>query len=54
MLFSDGPHLRHDLLPGMFKLRNEVVDRRRKANQQWFLKAGVAALPLPPKASGQQ
>ncbi len=52
MLFSDRPQLRHDLLPGMFEMRNEVVDRRRRANQQWFIKVGVAAPPLPPKSAG--
>lgn len=53
MRFSEGPHPEHHLLPGMFKMQNELVERRRQADQQWFINVGVAA-PVIPDASGSQ
>jgi hypothetical protein len=31
----------------MFELQEEVVTRRRHANQQWFLNVGVASPVMP-------
>lgn len=36
-----------DPVSGMFELQEEVVTRRRHANQQWFLNAGVASPVMP-------
>lgn len=34
-------------VPGMFELQEELVTRRRHANQQWFINVGVAATVVP-------
>lgn len=45
---TDRPVASHDLMPGMFTLNEEVMQRRRRAgDQQWGGNVGVAA-PLPP------
>lgn len=48
MRFADEPCPGHHLLPGMFTLQEQLVERRRRANQQWFLNVGVAAPPISP------
>ena len=51
MHFSDKPRAeRHDPVPGMFEMREELFERRRKNDQQWFINVGVAA-PVTPAAS---
>jgi para-nitrobenzyl esterase len=47
MLFGNEPVAGKDPVPGMFELQEEVVTRRRHANQQWFLDVGVAATVIP-------
>jgi para-nitrobenzyl esterase len=52
MHFAARPEVATDLLPGMYRLTEEVVDRERRAgNQQWGADVGVAAPVLrpPPK-----
>lgn len=50
MRFADQPMASTDLLPGMFEMQEELVSRRRRAGQQWFLNVGVAAPVIPPAA----
>ncbi|HVP85969.1 MAG TPA: carboxylesterase family protein [Rhizomicrobium sp.] len=52
MAFSDAPHPSHDILPGMFKLDEDVVCRRHASgNVQWNWNAGLLSPPLPPQVS---
>lgn len=47
MLFDGAPQVASDLLPGMFELNDEIVQRRRAAgNVPWNWNVGMAA-PLP-------
>jgi len=47
MLFGNQPTESHDLYPGMYRLHEKWVSRRRHAgNQQWFFNVGLAA-PVP-------
>jgi len=49
MAFSDAPHPSRDLLPGMFKLNEEVVCRRHASGDvQWNWNVGLLSPPLPP------
>ena len=51
MHFADRPEVATDLMPGMYRLNEEVMERRRRAgNQQWRDDVGVAAPVLPPRA----
>ena len=43
MRFADRPIPSSDMLPGMFELLEAWVAERRRAGEQWFLNAGVAA-----------
>lgn len=48
MAFDDAPQPSRDLLPGMYKLVNEVVCRRRESGvQPWIWNVGIAAPRLP-------
>ena len=47
MRFAGVPIPGHDMLPGMFELQDELVRRRRRAGEQWFVNVGVAATPVP-------
>jgi para-nitrobenzyl esterase len=48
MAFTDVPRPSHDLLPGMYKLVNEVVCRRMASGDQpWNWNVGIVAPPLP-------
>lgn len=48
MAFTDVPRPSHDLLPGMYKLVNEVVCRRKASGDQaWNWNVGIAAPKLP-------
>ncbi|MEO8778485.1 MAG: carboxylesterase family protein [Rhodanobacter sp.] len=50
MAFEHTPQPSHDLFPGMYKLVNEVVCRRRESGTQpWIWNVGIAAPQLPPK-----
>lgn len=53
MHFSDSPVPRLDPVPGMFEMQETLVERRRRAGQQWFVNVGIAA-PLIPAASGEK
>ena len=49
MHFAQRPQVATDLMPGMYTLNEEVMQRRRRAgNQQWRDDVGVAAPVLPP------
>lgn len=49
MAFTGAPKPSRDLLPGMYKLNNEVVCRRRASGDQpWGWNVGLASPPLPP------
>ncbi len=49
MRFAAKPEVATRLMPGMYKLTEEVVRRRRRAgDQQWGTNIGVAAPVLPP------
>lgn len=49
MAFTGAPKPARDLLPGMYKLNNEVVCRRRASGDQpWGWNVGLASPPLPP------
>lgn len=49
MHFATTPEVATHLIPGMYRLTEEVVRRRRRAgNQQWGTNVGVAAPVLPP------
>ena len=51
MHFAKRPEVATDLMPGMYELNEEVMERRRRAgNQQWRDDVGVAAPVLPPRA----
>jgi para-nitrobenzyl esterase len=51
MHFVKRPEVATDLMPGMYTLNEEVMERRRRAgNQQWRDDVGVAAPVLPPRA----
>ena len=46
--FGDRPELKTDLLPGIYELHEEIVNRRRNAGDQpWDWRAGSIAPPLP-------
>ena len=47
MRFASVPVAGRDMLPGMFELLEELVRRRRRAGEQWFVNVGVAATPVP-------
>lgn len=52
MAFEEGPVAREGLMPGMFELREAEVCRRRVAGgTPWNWAVGVAAAPVPPRAS---
>lgn len=51
MHFADKPVADFDPLPGMFEMQEELVSRRRRAGQQWFLNVGVSAPVMPPAAT---
>jgi para-nitrobenzyl esterase len=45
----EAPHASTNVMPGMFTLNEEVMQRRRRAgDQQWGANVGVAAPVLPP------
>jgi para-nitrobenzyl esterase len=49
MHFTKTPDVATDLMPGMYELNEQVMERRRRAgNQQWRDDVGVAAPVLPP------
>ncbi|MFZ0500627.1 MAG: carboxylesterase family protein [Steroidobacteraceae bacterium] len=49
MHFAKRPEVATDLMPGMYALNEEVMERRRRAgDQQWRDDVGVAAPVLPP------
>ena len=51
MHFASRPEVATDPMPGMYRLNEEVVERRREAgDQQWGTNVGVAAPVLPPRA----
>ena len=47
--FAGVPVAGRDPSPGMFELQEELVSRRRRAGEPWFLNVGVAATPVPPR-----
>lgn len=52
MLFADKPEAAHDLMPGMYTLNEEIVQRRRTAGDQpWIGAVGSAAQPI--RAAGK-
>ena len=52
MHFTNAPHPRTDLMPGMYRLNEEVVCRRLAAgNQPWNWNVGLGSPPLPPKSA---
>jgi hypothetical protein len=47
MLFGGQPTESRELYPGMYRLHEKWVSRRRRVgNQQWFFNVGLAA-PVP-------
>jgi para-nitrobenzyl esterase len=57
MRFGDEAIPGKNPVPGMFELQEEVVARRRAANQPWFINVGVAAPVIPDSSdtvSGQE
>ena len=53
MAFIDAPHPADNLLPGMYKLNEEVMCRRRgQGDQQWGFYVGLWSPKMPPKAAG--
>ncbi|MDE2265955.1 MAG: carboxylesterase family protein, partial [Alphaproteobacteria bacterium] len=47
MHFAAEPEVSTDLMPGMYRLNEEVMERRRRAgDQQWGANVGVAAPEL--------
>lgn len=51
MHFAARPEVATNLMPGMYRLHEEVMRRRRRAgDQQWATDVGVAAPVLPPAA----
>lgn len=54
MHFTKRPVVAADLMPGMYELNEEVMQRRRRAgNQQWRDDVGVAAPVLPAAAASK-
>lgn len=52
MHFTDAPHPQTDLMPGMYRLNEEVVCRRVAAgNLPWNWNVGLASPKLPPKSA---
>lgn len=52
MAFTNAPHPSNHLLPGMYKLTNQTVCRRRLAgNQPWGWNVGIASPKLPPPSA---
>jgi len=52
MAFTDAPHPRTHLMPGMYRLNEDVVCRRAAAgNLPWNWNVGVGSPKLPPKAA---
>ncbi len=52
MRFAGGPQPSKDLLPGMYRLMNQTVCRRRvQGDQPWGWNVGIASPPLPPASS---
>jgi para-nitrobenzyl esterase len=49
MRFAGAPVAGRDPEPGMFELQEEVMRRRRGADEPWFLNLGPAAPPLAPR-----
>ncbi|MBL4574962.1 MAG: hypothetical protein JKY51_02545, partial [Opitutaceae bacterium] len=47
MHFNEHAISGRDPVSGMFEMQEELVKRRRKAGQQWFVNVGVVA-PLMP------
>jgi para-nitrobenzyl esterase len=55
MHFGDAPHVEDHLLPGMYKLNEEVVCRRRaKGDLPWNWNVGLVSPPLPPQSANCQ
>ncbi len=53
--FADIPRAAANLLPGMYRLHEEVVRRRRTAgNMAWNWNVGILSPPLPPRAPGHR
>ncbi|HEX7725123.1 MAG TPA: hypothetical protein VF410_01090, partial [Rhizomicrobium sp.] len=51
MDFKEAPHPAEHLLPGMYRLNEEVMCRRHAAgNLAWNWNVGLASPPLPAKA----
>ncbi|MBS0274231.1 MAG: carboxylesterase family protein [Proteobacteria bacterium] len=52
MHFTDTPHPAHHLMPGMYRLHEEVMCRRHATGSiAWNWNVGLASPPLPPKAN---
>lgn len=52
MAFVQSPQPGTNLLPGMYKLANETVCRRRaKGDQPWGWNVGIASPPIPPPSA---
>lgn len=50
MHFTDAPHPSQHLMPGMYRLNEEVVCRRKATGQvAWNWNVGLASPPLPPQ-----
>jgi len=47
----DGARMASPLLPGRFELHEELIARRRRGNQYWFVNVGLASPPLPPASA---
>jgi para-nitrobenzyl esterase len=55
MHFAQKPEVGRDLMPGMYELNEEVMERRRAAgDQQWGADVGVAAPVLPRDSHADQ
>jgi para-nitrobenzyl esterase len=55
MHFTDAPHVEDHLMPGMYKLNEDVVCRRRAAgNIPWNWNVGLVSPPLPGQTAGCQ
>jgi para-nitrobenzyl esterase len=52
MAFEDAPHPSDHLMPGMYKLIEEVVCRRRvSGDQAWNWNTGIASPKLPSQSN---
>ncbi|MBB5211991.1 carboxylesterase/lipase family protein [Microbulbifer hydrolyticus] len=51
MHFAERPVASSDPVSGMFEMQEELVQRRRRAGEQWFFKVGIAAPQVPPAQS---